>query len=95
MWGSEEKGSRRYPLPPEDEGQKGTPPTGIPEDTLCHEIPSMNAVAAGAEGRGEGDPATPRSAGKCWSKSLWNLLHLPEPTTEVLLDICLCILQTS
>ena len=73
MWGSEEKGSRRYPLPPEGEGQKGTPPTGSPEDTLCHEIPSMNAVGAwvsGAGGRGEGDPATPRSAGNCWS-NLW------------------------
>ena len=50
MWGSEEKGNRRYPLPPGDEGQKGTPPTGSPEDTLCHENPSMNAVGARVSG---------------------------------------------
>jgi len=75
IWGSEEKGNRRYPLPPEGEGQKGTPPTGSPEDTLCREIPSMNAIGAwvsGAGDRGEGDPSTPRSAGNCWSKSLGN-----------------------
>ena len=29
---------------------KGTPPTGSPEDTLCHENPSMNAVGARVSG---------------------------------------------
>jgi hypothetical protein len=29
---------------------KGTPPTGCPEDTLCHENPSMNAVGARVSG---------------------------------------------
>lgn len=50
---------------------KGTPPTGSPEDTLCPGNPSMNAVGAWVSGVW-GDPATPRSAGSCWPKSLGN-----------------------
>lgn len=48
----EERGSRRYPLLPEDEGRKGTPPSGSPEDTLCPGNPSMNAVEASLSGVG-------------------------------------------
>jgi hypothetical protein len=75
MWGSEKKAAGDILSLQKMKAGKGTPPRGSPEDTLCHENPSMNAVGAwvsGAGGRGEGDPATPRSAGNCWSKSLEN-----------------------